>query len=81
MCKVPKVFTFTITNLTIKTGEEERTKKKNTLKEMTPKKKKNQGINPLKARIYKIKVLNYKFPVYLLQKIMIIVYAPCVTGL
>ena len=54
----PKSFHLTITNLTTKTGKEERTKKKNTLKEMTPKKKKkkNQGINPSKARIYKIKL-------------------------
>ena len=67
----PRSFHFTITNLTIKTGKEERTKKKNTLKEMTPKrtkkkntlkemtpkkKKINQGINPSKARIYKIKL-------------------------
>ena len=41
--------------------------------------KKNQGTNPLKARIYVR--LNYNLSAYLLQNIMIIVYAPCITGL
>ena len=63
-----------MTNLTIKTGKEERTKKKNTNDQ-----KKNQGTNPLNGRIY-IR-LNYNLSANLLQNIVIIVYAPCITGL
>ena len=39
----------------------------------------NQGTNPLKVRIYVR--LNYNLSAYLLQNIMIIVYAPCIAGL
>ena len=46
---------------------------------MTKKNNNNQGTNPLKGRIY-IR-LNYNLSAYLLQNIMIIVYAPCITGL
>ena len=65
-------------NLTLKTGEKKKEPKKICF-EGNGKKKKNQGTNPSKARIH-IR-LNYNLSAYLLQNIMIIVYAPCITGL